>query len=80
MTRTRAGQIKEQGRVYDHGTISVLTEALREVVARYPSQHVLDNCDDDELSGRRPAPASRYTTIAEVRKWREIIDTYGVTK
>ena len=67
-----------QKRIYDHGTVWALSDVLREVVSRFPSQQLLDRSDDDEMSGTRPAPATRYATIAEVRRWREVLSTYGV--
>lgn len=65
-------------RIYDHGTVWALSGALREVVSCFPSQHVLDGCDDDDMSGARPAPPIRHMTIGEVRRWREVLMTYGI--
>lgn len=65
---------------YDHGTVWALSKALREMVSRYPTQQLLDKCDDDQMSGTRPAPVTRTATIGEVRRWRETLDTYGIPK
>lgn len=63
---------------YDHGTVWALSEALYEVLSTFPDNRVLDSLDDDEMSGRRIMTSSRHPKIGELRKWREVLETYGI--
>lgn len=63
---------------YDHGTVWALSQALYEVLDTFPSNRSLEALDDDEMSGRRIMVSSRHPKISELRKWREVLETYGV--
>lgn len=63
---------------YDHGTVWALSEALNEALSFYPSNHSLESMDDDERSGRRIMILSKNPTIADIRRWRMTLATYGI--
>lgn len=65
-------------RKYDHGTVWALSEALAEALDVYPSNHTLDSLDDDERTGRRIMTVNKYATIADIKKWRVTLATYGI--
>jgi hypothetical protein len=55
-------QIEEYGRIFDYGTVSALSQALREVLDLFIDSRTLDRLDDDEGRGRRPATIRLYAT------------------
>jgi hypothetical protein len=72
-------QIEEYGRIFDYGTISILSQALGEVLDLFLDARMLDRLDDDEMRGRRPALFKKDgPTAAQVRAWRQVRKTYGV--
>lgn len=72
-------QIEEYGRIFDYGTVSALSQALRELLNLFLDARTLDLLDDDEMRGRRPALKHNVCpTAAQVRAWRQVLKTYGV--
>ena len=72
-------QVEEYGRIFDYGTVSTLSQALREVLDLFIDNRTLERLDDDEMRGRRPAIFKKdYPTVAQVRAWRQVLQTYGV--
>lgn len=63
---------------YDHGTVWALSEALNEALSVYPSNHALEALDDDDRSGRRIMVVDKHATIADIRRWRMTLATYGI--
>lgn len=72
-------QIERYGRIFDYGTISSLSQALKEVLDLFIDARMIDRLDDDEMRGRRPAIFKKDgPTMAQVRAWRQVLKTYGV--
>lgn len=79
MTTRREGEKKPiEIRKYDHGTVWALSEALNEALSVYPSNHSLESMDDDDRSGRRIMIVTKHATIADIRRWRTVLATYGI--
>ena len=59
-----------------------LHDALREILALFPSNDLIDKLDDDEMSGRRLCHmwTNQTPAMADVRRWRAVLAALTVNE